>query len=218
MDNLQLVIFDMDGLLFDTEMIYYRATKKAAEEIGLDLPFENYKKLIGITDEETKEILREMYGQDSPIPKIMDTYRPWFEKIIAEEGIVVKPGVEKLLNVLDEKGIKKCIASSSMRPVIERNVKLAGLNGRFDFYISGTEVENGKPYPDIFLACIERADVAADEALVLEDSYNGLLASHRANIPCIIVPDLIEPTDEMKELAFRICDDLGEVADLIKNT
>lgn len=218
MTNLQFVIFDMDGLLFDTERMYFKAFQRAAKKLNYDFTFDVYLKVVGTTDETGKQILSEIYGEDAPILKAMDHYHDEFQQIIKEEGIAVKPGVEALLDVLDEKGIMKCIASSSSLEDILRNTKMAGIENRFDFFVSGTEVENGKPSPDIFLEAIRRANVKPEEALVLEDSYYGLQAASHANIRCILIPDLLEPTDEMYNLAYRVCSDLNEVADWVNRS
>lgn len=216
MKDLQLVIFDMDGLLFDTERIYFRAFQRAAKELGYDFPFETYLKVVGVTDEKGKEILSSIYGEGAKILKAFHRYPPLVDQIVEEEGIPIKPGVHQLLDTLDEMGIKKCIASSSPPEVIERNIKKTGLDDRFDFLISGTEVKHGKPSPDIFLEAMKRANVKNEKALVLEDSYHGLQAAVRAGIRCIIIPDLLEPSNEMQRLAYRIFGDLGKVAEFIK--
>lgn len=130
----------------------------------------------------------------------------------------MKPGVEELLDVLDQKEIKKCIASSSARETIEKNVKVTGLENRFDFYVSGLEVKNGKPAPDIFLEAARRGNVRPDEAIVFEDSRHGLEAAVAADIPCIIVPDLIEPDEEMRRKAFKIISDLSQAAELFRKS
>lgn len=216
MEQVKLVIFDMDGLLFDTERTYYQAFQRAAMKLGSNLPFDTYLKVVGVTDEKGKEILGEIYGKDSPILQAFDLYQIEFAKILEEDGLVIKPGATRLLDTLDERGIKKCIASSSAPEVIERNIRLSGLHGRFDFYISGSEVKHGKPSPDIFLEALRRADESAENAMVLEDSFHGLLAAVNANIRCIIIPDLIQPNEEMRQKAYRIYKDLGEVADFIQ--
>lgn len=218
MGNVQFVIFDMDGLLFDTERLYFRAFQQAAKKLGYEFPFEHYLKVVGVTDEEGKKILAGIYGEDSVILNAFDQYHGELDEIIAKEGLSVKPGVEKLLDTLDEKGIGKCIASSSSLEVIQKYTERAHIADRFDFFVSGTEVENGKPSPDIFLEALRRGGATSESALVLEDSYHGLQAAVSANIRCIIVPDLIEPMEEMKRQAFRICSNLGEVADMLKES
>jgi len=102
------------------------------------------------------------------------------------------------------------------RDTIQTNLSLAGLTDRFDFYMSGSEVKRGKPYPDIFLGACQRANEVPDSSLVLEDSLNGLRAAVGANINCIIVPDLIEPNEEIKKHAYEIVSDLSQVIGIIK--
>lgn len=215
MKQVNFVIFDMDGLLLDTERIFFRAFQRAAKKLGYNFSFDTYLKVVGVTDEIGKQILSEIYGENSNILHAFYHYQEEFHNIVKEEGITVKPGAQKLLNVLDKKGIKRCIASSSPMKIIKKNLELTGLHEQFDFYVSGTEVKKGKPYPDIFLKALERANVSSEFALVLEDSCHGLQAAVSANIRCILIPDLIQPTKKMKYQAYRICTDLGEVADLL---
>ncbi|WP_042354084.1 HAD family hydrolase [Bacillus rubiinfantis] len=216
MKEVKLAIFDMDGLLFDTERPSYEAMRRVMVRLGHDFPMEHYKPIIGVADHECDVIMKEIYGPEFSFPSIVADYRQEFDNILLEEGIMVKPGTDNLLTALDQNGIKKCIASSSSKAVINHYLSLAGFTDRFDFYVSGEEVENGKPNPDIFLEACKRGNVAPDAALVLEDSLNGLRAAVGAGIKCIIVPDIIAPNDEMKTNAYAIADDLNQVIDLLK--
>jgi HAD superfamily hydrolase (TIGR01509 family) len=216
MEGLGLVIFDMDGLLFDTEPIYFKSMKKEIEKLGYEFSFDTYKLLVGIPDLESDEILQEKYGKEFSIQHILEAYHAGFKEIIKNEGLMIKPGAEKLLNFLDEKGIKKCIASSSNLEIIKNFLAITGLTNRFDFYVSGEEVERGKPHPDIFLEACRRANVEPNEALVIEDSLNGLKAAVSAKIKCIVIPDLIDPTEEMHKNAFKIVPDLEKVIGVLK--
>lgn len=211
MEDLRLVIFDMDGLLFDTEPIYYRSMKKEIEKLGYDFSFDTYKLLVGIPDLESDEILQGKYGKGFSIQQVLEAYHAGFKEIIKNEGLMIKPGAEKLLDFLDERGIKKCIASSSDLEIIKNFLSLTGLTNRFDFYVSGEEVERGKPHPDIFIEACLRGKVEPKESLVIEDSLNGLKAAVSAKIKCIIVPDLIDPTEEMHQNAFKIVSDLEKI-------
>lgn len=214
MRNLNFVIFDMDGLIFDTERQVFEAMRSVAKEIGIEYQLDDFKRTIGVNDEKTKELMVDKYGE--AFSEVMKRYREEFNNILHEEGLRVKPGVLELLNMLDQKNIMRCIASASKRDVIKRFLEMSNLEDRFDFYISGSEVDRGKPYPDIFLKACELANKKEKDTIVIEDSLHGLKAAVAANIKCIIVPDLIEPDNEMKRLAHRICDDLNEVAKLIK--
>ncbi|MBL4950942.1 HAD family phosphatase [Neobacillus sp. OS1-32] len=216
MKDVKLVIFDMDGLLFDTERPSYEAMRRVMKRRGYEFPIEHYKPIIGVADHECNMIMKEIYGSDFSFPAIVKDYRQEFDNILREEGLLIKPGAKNLLAALDRKGVKKCIASSSSRATIEYYLSLTSLTDRFDYYVSGEEVENGKPNPDIFLEACKRGKEETAASLVLEDSLNGLRAAVSAKIQCIIVPDLIEPNEEMKTNAYQIADDLNQVIELIK--
>ncbi|MDY0407248.1 HAD family phosphatase [Virgibacillus sp. 179-BFC.A HS] len=215
MKEIDLVIFDMDGLLFDTETSYYEAMRGAMTTFGFDFPFETYKSMIGIGDNETNQLLQKICGPDfSMAPLWEENYRQ-FQKLLDEKGLVIKPGAIELLHALDEAGIAKCIASSNNKAAIENYLEVSGLGDRFDFYVSGDDVKRAKPDPDIFQIACRKANATADRALVLEDSLNGLRAANAAGIKCIIVPDMLEPNEEMKENAYAIVDNLEEVIPMV---
>lgn len=211
----KLVIFDMDGLLFDTERPSFRALQEVVVKRGYSFTMDHYKQLIGIPDRESDVVLQKMYGDDFPFHVILEEYHERLKRILVEEGVSVKPGALQLLEELEERGLKKCIASSSARKTIEGYLKRTGLEDRFDFYISGNEVKKGKPHPDIFIEACKIAGEPVESALVLEDSLNGLKAACSAGIRCVMVPDLIDPTDEMRDKAYKIVSDLEEVIGLL---
>ncbi|MFB3163595.1 HAD family phosphatase [Neobacillus sp. 179-J 1A1 HS] len=213
---MKLVIFDMDGLLFDTEWPSFQALKEAVERRGFSFTIENYKQLIGLAHGKSMGVMQQMYGGKLPYEEIMIDYRKLFKEILAKDGVGIKRGAIKLLDTLDQWEIKKCIASSSARETIASYLKLTGLEDRFDFYISGNEVKKGKPHPDIFLEACKIAGEPVESALVLEDSLNGLKAACAAEIRCILVPDLIDPTEEMKEKAYKIIEDLEKVIEVLE--
>jgi|SRR5690606_37464393 len=203
----------MDGLIFDTERLTYKIMRELANQHGFHFQLDHYKQIIGISEETSNNQLIDIYG--SRIQSVFKEFPEVYNKSLNKENLHIKPGVMELLDTIEKKGIKKCIASSSSREVIEHYLKMKDLFNRFDFYVSGTEVVNGKPNPDVFIEACHRGNVELGEALVLEDSYNGFKAAVRAGIKCIIVPDLIEPNGEMRELAYRVCKDLGEVVELV---
>lgn len=217
MKNLKLVIFDMDGLIFDTESISYQALKQVLKEsYDIDFPMDVYRRMIGMGKQGTDSILKETYGDTISLEQIAINYATAFKEIINTQGIDIKLGATALLDYIDEQGFKKCIASSSSRQTIKHYLALTNLTDRFDFYLSGDEVENGKPHPDIFLEACQRAGEAPEHALVLEDSVHGFRAAKSAGINCIVIPDLIEPTSEMTEDAYHVLPDLEKVIDYIK--
>lgn len=218
MKSLKFVIFDMDGLIFDTETLGYRALQQVfLENYDIDFQIATYKKMIGMGQSETESLLHKQYGHKVPLEQLFIQYGKNFNQLIEDEGIATKIGVTDLLDHLDKLGIKTCVASSSRRQTIQHYLALSNLTDRFNFYLSGEEVENGKPHPDIFLEACRRADESPDNALVLEDSIHGFHAAKSAQIPCIVVPDLIEPTAEMKETAYQVLPNLKEVIPYIQS-
>lgn len=216
LQNLKFVIFDMDGLLFDTEMISYRSISKALKDHhAIDFPMAIYKQTIGMDVAGTEDFFRTEYGNDVSFQAISDCYSQTFKEILDAEGLTIKPGAIRLLDHLDKLGLKRCIASSSSLKTIENYLNMSGLKDRFDFYLSGDEVENGKPAPDIFLEACRRAGESPADALVLEDSVNGFHAAKSAHIDCIVVPDLIEPTDEINQHAYTVVPSLEKVIQII---
>jgi len=214
--NIKLVIFDMDGLLFDTERIAYRVFKDTMAKYNYNFTMDIYKNMIGLRPEDDEILLKEIYGEDIPLGKIKKEYSQNFNQVINTEGVPVKAGALQLLDELDRQKIKRCIASSSPRSAIEKYVKINNLQGRFDFFLSGEEVAEGKPHPDIFLKACSLAGVKTEEAIVLEDSFNGFLSAYRANIRCILIPDMAEPNGKMRAHAYKIVNNLHDVAELIE--
>jgi len=216
MQNLKLVIFDMDGLLFDTEMISYKASAETFKsKYDIDFPLDVYKQTIGMDIKGVEHFYSGKYGSNISFSDFIGEYNRAFKRILDREGLAIKAGVSELLDYLDEKGVKRCIASSSSLSTIKNYLNITSLTDRFDFYLSGEEVENGKPAPDIFLEACRRANESSETAMVLEDSVNGFLAAKSAKINCIVVPDLIEPTSEINENAYKVVSNLEEVIEII---
>ncbi|API93242.1 HAD family phosphatase [Virgibacillus pantothenticus] len=214
MNQVKLMIFDMDGLLFDTERIAFQALKKAMKNADYELTLDIYRKIIGAGKQEDEAILKDVYGEEFSFSLVLDDYLHESEKILKTDGLRIMEGVTELLDILDERKIKKCVASSSSLETIQRYLTMTNLKDRFDFYMSGDEVERGKPHPDIFLEACQRADESPEVAIVLEDSPNGLRAAYRAGIKCIVVPDLVVPDEEMENRAYRIVTSLVDVCHL----
>ncbi|WP_077302086.1 HAD family hydrolase [Virgibacillus pantothenticus] len=214
MNQVKLMIFDMDGLLFDTERIAFQALKKAMKNADYELTLDIYRKIIGAGKQEDEAILKDVYGEEFSFSLVLDDYLHESEKILKTDGLRIMEGVTELLDILDERKIKKCVASSSSLETIHRYLTMTNLKDRFDFYMSGDEVARGKPHPDIFLEACQRADESPEAAIVLEDSPNGLRAAYRAGIKCIVVPNLVVPDEEMENRAYRIVTSLVDVCHL----
>ncbi|MCL2593221.1 MAG: HAD family phosphatase [Defluviitaleaceae bacterium] len=214
--KLELVIFDMDGLMFDTEMVYYKAFIRGLKEFNLEFDNDVFLSSIGTSFIKTHEILTERYGRFVDIDTLLDKVNSYKDDIVLTEGLPIKTGVLELIEFLDENGIKKAIASSSFREIILENLKISGIKNDFDYIISGAELKASKPDPEIFTKTCADLEIHRDNAIVLEDSLNGLRAAYSAGIKCIVVPDMLPPDAEMREKAWRIEENLLIVRDLVK--
>ena len=202
--SLRAAIFDMDGLLFDTENLYLTYSKAAKDEMGFSIPEELHVETIGRTVEDTRRIFLEHLGQNFPLDTFLDKTKELVNEHVARYGIPVKPGAVELLKELRRHGVIILLASSSPVSTIEENLSAANMRSFFDLIVSGDEVEHGKPAPDIFLLAAERGGVAPEECLVFEDSNNGVLAGCAAGMRTVMVPDVKPPTPEVKGRVYKI--------------
>jgi HAD superfamily hydrolase (TIGR01509 family) len=209
------VIFDMDGLLFDTERLYIEQSRISEKEFGLAIPEEVHWEAIGKTLQDAQKVYAERYGRDFPVEDFMHATKELVYRYIEENGLPVKPGALELLRELKDRGFCVILASSSPRWMIEKNLQLAGLTAFFDFTVSGEDVERGKPAPDIFLQAAALAGVDPGECVVLEDSNNGIRAAFAAGMRPVMVPDIKPPEPDVAEMVYRVCRDLTEAKDLV---
>jgi HAD superfamily hydrolase (TIGR01509 family) len=210
------VIFDMDGLMFDTERLILWAWQKAMADCGFSAPEELYLKSVGLTDEATNAILVEALGPEFPLEAVRERERQYLRGYVEEHGAPIKPGLLELLDFLDELGLPKAIGSSSQRRTVERMVASAGLQGRFVALAGGDEVTYGKPAPDIYLLAARRLGVSPAGCLVLEDSEPGVQAARAAGMTPILVPDLKPPSAEGAALARWVLPSLHEVKEILQ--
>ena len=212
----KLVIFDMDGLMFDTERIGGKCHRQAAKEMGYTIPIELSQRLIGGNKERNTRLLKEVLGQDYPANEVAKLSKQYREAYFDEHGLDIKPGLIELIKTLKHKNIFMAVASSSSREVIDHYLKLSSLEGCFDYIISGDKIKKSKPEPDIFLHACDHFHIDPQETLVLEDSRNGVLAGHHGHIPVICVPDTIYHDRDIFELTEAMVPSLHEVTSLIQ--
>lgn len=208
------VVFDMDGLLFDTEALWQEALLSAAAEAGHEIPDEVYRKSIGIRRSQCGDLFRAHFGQDFRFEDFHGDWRRHFW-LVAENRPALKPGVTELLAALDEARLPRAIATSSSRTSVDRHLAAHGLTGRFGEIVCRGDYEKGKPAPDPFLKAAERLGVEPRLCLALEDSHIGVRSAAAAGMMTIMVPDLMEPTDEVGALCIRVVHDLHDVRDLL---
>ncbi|MBL4930747.1 HAD family hydrolase [Clostridium paridis] len=214
MNNTELVIFDMDGLMFDTEIISARAWYEAGQAYGYELDKDFLFGFIGMNVNSIGNEFRKAYGDEFSFDEVNKFQKEKLENILDNEGFEIKKGLLEILDYLDEKKIKKAVATSSGRVKATKLISKAGVLDRFDTIVCGDEVTKGKPDPEIFLKACSKLNVAPENALVLEDSERGLLAANAGNIKCLVIPDLIEISNENRHLASSILESLIDIKEL----
>jgi len=211
------VIFDMDGLLFDTEALWQDALLAAAAEAGCVVPDEVYNGSIGVRRSQTQGLFLAHFGEDFRFEEFHAAWTCHFW-LIAERSLALKPGAPELLAALDQLGLPRAIATSSSRTTVERHLGAHGLTHRFDHLVCRGDYENGKPAPDPFLTAAARLAVEPRSCLALEDSHIGVRSAAAAGMMTVMVPDLLEPTDDLLALGVRVSPDLHHVRDLVLAT
>ncbi len=212
------LIFDMDGLMLDTERIARSAWQRAMSDWNATLPDALYLQLIGRDEQGTVAILQEAYGEEFPVRQVRQRKQQYFEEDIVRHGVPMKPGLMELLDLADALSQRKAVASSTETEPALRKLALAGIAGRFDAIVCGDQVQNGKPAPDIFLEAAARLGVAPEQCLVLEDSEPGVRAAHAAGMLAIMVPDLKPPSEDVEALAYRVLPSLHHVRAFLEET
>lgn len=216
--KIELVIFDMDGLMFDTERINHLSWLRTAEKYNFHYTIDITKRFIGSNYEAIMNVLKQEFGETAPVEMWHDESWQIRKEIYEKNGTLgIKPGLLELLAFLKEIDIKMAVASSSGYSDIIHHIKHEGISQYFDFIVGGDQVKQSKPHPDIFLAPCNALNVFPNNAMVLEDSYNGFLAAKAAGIPVVIVPDLLEPSKDVLLEAERVFPSLHEVKSYIES-
>src|SRR5262245_59604159 len=209
------VVFDMDGLLFDSERLYAESILTAAREVGCAMSHDIFLQLVGRSREVNHRFLLDYYGADYPLQALISTWGRHFQALAAA-GLPLKPGVAELLDLLDELDLPRAIATSNTHASVHRNLTGLGLAKRFHAIVGHGDYLSGKPSPDPFLKAAERLGVAPALCLALEDSHNGVRAASAAGMMTIMVPDLIAPTEEIQGLCTLVVGDLHAVCRLVR--
>ena len=212
------VIFDMDGVIFDSERLYIDCNKEVAAKFGItDGNFieELGKKCIGITMEETIRTMREALGEDFPLDEMWMEASALFKDKTIGGNLPVKPGVREILEYLKDEGVKIAIASSTKTDTVKRELSEAVLLDYFDKIVGGDMIKRSKPAPDSFLKAAEVLEMDIKDCCIIEDSFNGIKAAHASGGFPIMVPDILQPDDEIKGLAGIILESLFDVKEFL---
>jgi len=207
----QAIIFDMDGLLLDSERLGQQSYMAACEQMGVAVNIPLYLKCIGTNAVRTRELMLEGYGNASLVDELRDI---WVEEYAARafsRPVPLKPGVESILGWLDATKLPLAVATSTAHDHAQQKLTNAGIRDYFRFVVGGDQVNRGKPDPEIYLKAASRLGTDPGTCLALEDSTNGVLAAHAAGMTVIQVPDLVPPDDELKALNHPIFSSLEDV-------
>lgn len=209
------VVFDMDGLLVDSETVYCEALTAQCAHMGHDLPLEVMKRMIGHAWAGSAGVLRDHFGPDFDTDALRDGSVERFYEL-AKAEIALKTGVMEILDHLDAVGLPRAICTSSRRVDVEHHLGAHDITHRFHAILAQGDYPRPKPNPDPYLKAAEALGVAPQDCLALEDSHNGVRAASSAGLMTIMVPDMLDPTEEMHSLCVRIARDLHEVRELLE--
>ena len=209
------VVFDMDGVLFDTERLSQHYWGKAGRELGLPNMDQEIYDYLGVTSQISKALFERDHGDVMSYAEWNKIVRGYSADHIAEHGVPMKPGVRELLSYLKQNGIGVALATSSARSLAEKYLRRTEIFDFFDAIVTGDMVVNSKPAPDIYLLACEKLGGDPSEAAAVEDSHNGIRSAAAAGMQAIMVPDLIEPTDELRGLSAAVLPSLLDVIDWI---
>ena len=213
---IKAVIFDMDGLMIDSERVTFQGYQKVLGEMGLDISEDFYVTLLGRTIPTAKKLFLDVYGHDFDLDKVIPLVHQYMADLFENEGVPLKKGLLPLLQYLKENNYKTIVATSSQRNRVDRILQLTHLEEYFDDSICGDEVEHGKPDPEVFLRSCQKLGVEPHEAIVLEDSEAGIEAAYKGHIKVLCIPDMKYPEDQYAQMTTEILDSLEDVIDYLK--
>lgn len=207
------IIFDMDGVIFDSERLVLECWEEVGAKYHLEGMRETFLPCIGTNSVKTKEIVLERYGMDFPYDEFTREASVIFHGIVDRGGLPVKTGVRELLTYLKDYKVPMAVASSTRLAAVTQELEQAGLYKYFSVVMGGDQLKRSKPEPDIYLMTCEKLGVRPTSAYAIEDSYNGIRSAHSAGMKPIMVPDMLPPTEEMRQKSVIILDDLLQVKD-----
>ena len=205
------VVFDMDGVMFDTESVCMKSWDTVGEEMGIGKAGYMVYKTLGMTAQAAIEILQNEFGKDFDAKLFKQKGRECSYKYFNDFGVPEKPFLHEALEYLKEKGYKLAVASSTSSDSVFHHLEEKNITHYFDKVICGDMIKNSKPAPDIYLKACEELGVAPGQALAVEDSFNGIRSAYAAGLYTVMVPDQLPPIEEILALVDKKCDSLTEL-------
>ena len=220
MDNRYSVIFDMDGVIFDSERACLDTWTEAAAGYGLSNVREVFDRCIGTNNNQTRQIVEDAYAKEygeGIADKLLSESSRLFHEKYDGGRLPVKKGVKEILEYLKAENVRCAVASSTRKAVVEAELRDADLIDYFEEIVGGDSVKVSKPDPEIYLIACDKLKTDPKYAFAIEDSYNGIRSAHAAGMKPIMVPDMIPADDEMRELADTVCESLLDVIDYLRD-
>ena len=208
-------VFDMDGLMFDSERLVYETWQMMMDELGFDYNLDIFKNTIGLRTDMAESYYNSLYGEHFCYKPLKQKSREIFLKRVSEEGVPIKKGLVELLEFLKANGFKIAVATSTSAQTAHKIINMAGVYDYFDAFVCGDDVKNGKPHPEVFLKAAEKLSLLPVECVAFEDSINGIKSAHSAGMTTVMVPDYLQPTQEIIPMIDCLCDDLSQAIEFI---
>ena len=210
------ILFDMDGLVLDSEALYTRFWREAANALGFPMTAAQSLGMRSLGKALGQPYLESLFGPSVDYTTLREKRIELMDAYVAQYGIATKPGILELLDYMEGAGIPGAITSSSPMSFIERHLSDTNLLHRFQKLCSGHSIPNGKPAPDIYLLGAKELGLKPEECLALEDSPTGILSAYRAGCLPVMIPDLDQPGEETRKLLFAKADSLADIIDILK--
>lgn len=215
--EIKAVIFDMDGVIIDTEPLLAKYWCQAAREFGFPMEYKHALNLRSLSEKYASPYLKKTFGEDFDYRTVRARRKELMNEDIEKNGIVKKKGIDEILDYLDSTNLIKAVATATDLERAGKYLRLIGLYDRFDAICCGSMVKNGKPDPDIYLLAAEKIGVPPQSCIAVEDSPNGIKSAYSAGMYPIMIPDLTQPDDELSKLLFAKCDSLSEIKNILNN-
>lgn len=208
-------IFDMDGVLINSEILYQRFWIEALSFFGYNATENHILSLRSLTGKNAEKKLKSFFGEELNYQKVKEKRIELMDNYISKNGVEAKPGGDFILQCLKEKGIKLALATSSPFERAKEHLSLVGLYKYFDEFVFGSMVKNSKPQPDIYLLAAKKLNFLPEECIAVEDSPNGAIAGINAGCKTVFIPDLTPCPEELKNRIFALCSNLREIKDIL---
>ena len=218
MKKWKAILFDMDGLILDTEKLYCRFWQEAARILGYPMTMEQALGMRSLNRHAGEAKLKSYFGEGISYTEVREKRIELMDAFVEKEGVTTKPGIWELLAFLQEKQIRTAIATSSPIGRTKKYLSSVHLENEFDAIVSGYMVEHGKPEPDIYVYAARQLGLEPENCIVLEDSPAGILAAYRAGCMPVMIPDLDEPDEETRKLLFAQAESLVQFREVLEKS